>query len=200
MGCQRSLACYIIRTRRVTPLHLAARMGHLSIIQVFRRYGIALNALEGENQSILAYAKIGLEEFKDNYEFHLRGEYSSEAVNENSKLSEELARKKLNDIDWNIGSLMIKNGHPEVRLSQYQALVNYLVPLFETAQSISTLTRGLGAMNMSQSTPIPATNELNRKKRAKFLDHFFEKLRANSQSIYVKIPITIQPGTAMIVT
>ena len=65
----------VIRTRRVTPLHLAARMGHFHIIKTFQRHGIPLDALDGEKYSILDYAKFGLDEFKDNYEFHLRGEF-----------------------------------------------------------------------------------------------------------------------------
>ena len=151
----------VTRTRRVTPLHLAARMGHLHIIKIFQRHGIPLDVLEGEKYNILEYAKLGLDEFKDNYEFHLRGEFSSEAVNEHSVLSEELAQKKLSDIDSSIYCLMSKQGHPEVRLSQYHALIDYLVPLFEMDQSLTAVTSALGSMHMSQSAFTPAQNELD---------------------------------------
>jgi|GEM_PF-5361283 hypothetical protein len=136
-------------------------MGHLHIIKIFQRHGIPLDVLEGEKYNILEYAKLGLDEFKDNYEFHLRGEFSSEAVNEHSVLSEELAQKKLSDIDSSIYCLMSKQGHPEVRLSQYHALIDYLVPLFEMDQSLTAVTSALGSMHMSQSAFTPAQNELD---------------------------------------
>ena len=152
----------VTRTRRVTPLHLAARMGHFPIIKIFQRYGIPLDALDGEKYNILEYAKLGLDEFKDNYEFHLRGEFSTEAVDERSMLSVELAQKKLNDIDRDICLIMNQSGHPEVKLSQYHALINYLVALFEMDQSLIAVTSALGTMHMSQSALRPAQNELDR--------------------------------------
>lgn len=152
----------VTRTRRVTPLHLAARMGHLAVIQIFQRYGIPLEALDGERHSILDYAKFGLDEFKDNYEFHLRGEFSSEAVNENSLLAEELAQKKLNDIDRDMLSLMQHHGHPEIRLSLYQQLIQHLLGLtaIDDTDTLAAMTSRFSSMNMNQTATNPAEQEL----------------------------------------
>lgn len=148
----------VTRTRRVTALHLAARMGHVHVIRIFQQHGIPMDAIDGEKYSILNYAKFGLEEFKDNYEYQLRGDFSSEPVNENSALAQTLSQQRLNDIDRDINCLVLTHGHPEAKISHYHDLINYLVSINEMDQ----VTASFGTISMMQSTAATADNEIEK--------------------------------------
>lgn len=141
----------VMRTRRVTPLHIAARIGHLAIIKIFQSYGIDLDVLDGEKHSILDYAKFGLDELKDNYDFRLRGEFSSEAVDENSLLAKKWEQKKLDDIDRDISYFIARHGHPETQLSQYHMLIQYLRGFLEENDDLNAITSGLNAVNINRT-------------------------------------------------
>lgn len=164
----------VTRTRRVTPLHLAARMGYVHIIRIFQRHGIPMDAIDGEKYSILNYAEFGLEEFKDNYEYQLRGDFSSEPVNENSVLAQRLSQQRLNDIDIDINRLVLTHGHPEAKISQYHDLINYLVSINE----MDNITVSFGTISMSQSTVVTANNEIE--KMLQVENRYFDFSRSQS--------------------
>lgn len=112
--------------RHVTPLHLAARSGHFLLVEYLYQQKCSFEDRDGDGQNVLAYAEMGLKEFRDNYEMSLEAELATIPHTNDPEVLAVLRKEREVHTDYSIRKMFIEHGHLEVKIQEYKRVIDFI--------------------------------------------------------------------------